>query len=473
MIIGRKRELQLLQKAYDSEKSELVIVYGRRRVGKTFLVRKAFAGNFDFYVTGLFKKPRKRQLENFANALAEYSGKDVDVPKDWYEAYRMLKAYLKTLGERKKLVFIDEMPWMSTAKSDFVGALESFWNGWGSGVDTLKLIVCGSASSWFSDNVFSNKGGLFNRDTERIYLKPFTLHETELFLHNAGIVMNRYEITECYMIMGGIPYYLDKLDKSLSLAQNVDRLFFQPKALLFDEFYHLYDALFSKSENYIKIVEALAHKRSGLTQSEILKITDIPQNGNFGKMLDNLAYSNIIEKMGSYGEDKKEDRYLLCDFFTQFYFSFIKNNESNDSDYWTNRLDDPSHNVWRGLTFERICLQHLAEIKKALGIHGVATSTYTFNQKANTCGGNGAQIDLVIDRRDQVVNLCEAKFSKQEFLITNSYLTDLQNKVSAYQAFTSTKKALHLTMLTTYGLKHSKNNAAVQSVITIDDLFKE
>ena len=285
--------------------------------------------------------------------------------------------------------------------------------------------------------------------------------------------MNRYEITECYMIMGGIPYYLDKLDKSLSLAQNVDRLFFQPKALLFDEFYHLYDALFSKSENYIKIVEALAHKRSGLTQSEILKITDIPQNGNFGKMLDNLAYSNIIEKMGSYGEDKKEDRYLLCDFFTQFYFSFIKNNESNDSDYWTNRLDDPSHNAWRGLTFERICLQHLAEIKKALGIHGVATSTYTFNQKANTCGGNGAQIDLVIDRRDQVVNLCEAKFSKQEFLITNSYLTDLQNKVSAYQAFTSTKKALHLTMLTTYGLKHSKNNSAVQSVITIDDLFKE
>ncbi|MCF0197207.1 MAG: ATP-binding protein, partial [Bacteroidaceae bacterium] len=243
MIIGRKQEQEMLNNAYNSDKGEFVIVYGRRRVGKTFLVRKVFAGQFDFHVTGLFRKNKKRQLENFANALSEYSGKDVVIPRDWYEAFRMLRQYLQTLGDKRKVVFIDEMPWMATAKSDFVGALETFWNGWGAGDDTLKLIVCGSASSWFTDNVFSNKGGLFNRDTMRIYLRPFTLHETEEYMQAQGIVMNRYEIIECYMIMGGIPYYLSKLNKGYSLAQNIDMMFFRPKALLFDEFEHLYDAL--------------------------------------------------------------------------------------------------------------------------------------------------------------------------------------------------------------------------------------
>ena len=471
MLIGRKKELESLNNAYNSSRAEFVIVYGRRRVGKTYLVQQAFNGNFAFRVTGLFKKNKRRQLENFTNALAEYSGYDMDIPKDWYEAFRLLKKYLQSLDLERKVVFIDELPWMATAKSDFVGALESFWNGWGANEDSLKLIVCGSASSWFSENVFNDKGGLFNRDTMRIYLKAFSLRETEDFFVYQGITLSRYEIIECYMILGGIPYYLRKLNKSLSLSQNIDMLFFHPKALLFDEFTHLYDALFNKSEDYVRIVQALSAKRSGLTQKEILANIGMQQSGNFSKMLDNLIVSDIISKITTYGARQKEERYVLTDFYTIFYFRFIKGNNSMDSAFWTNRLDSPSLDALRGLSFERVCLLHLNEIKAKLGITGVATETYSFEKKS--CGENdkGAQIDLIIDRRDQIINVCECKYSRNVFTIDKNYHNTLKNKVDKFKEFSKTRKAVHTTMITTFGLGNSMYDNSVESVITADDLF--
>jgi len=471
-LIGRKEELARLEAAYQSDKAEFVIVYGRRRVGKTFLIRSAFADKFDFCVTGLFRKSKKKQLENFSNALAEWSGMEREMPKDWYEAFRQLKEYLKTLGDRRKLVFIDEMPWMSTAKSDFVGALENFWNAWGSGESNLKMIVCGSASSWFSNNVFSNKGGLFNRDTERICLNAFTLAETEEYIRSQNIEINRYEIAECYMIMGGIPYYLSKLQKGLSMSQNIDLLFFRRKALLWDEFTHLYDALFNQSEVYVKVVEALATKRGGMTQKEILDSIGVQQGGNFSKVLDNLEFSDIIAKYISFGGKQKEEKYVLTDFYTLFYFKYIKDNNSHDEAYWTNRLDDPGHNAWRGLSFEMLCRQHTKQIKAKLGISGVATEIYTFSSKSHG-KTKGAQIDLIIDRRDQVINICEMKFTTSPYRITKTYQQTLQNKLDAFRQWSSSKKALHLTMVTSYGLKQSEYNDIVQNVITLDDLFEK
>jgi len=473
-LIGRKFEAANLRAAYDSENAEFIIVYGRRRVGKTFLVRNVLNEKFDFCVTGLFKKTKKRQLENFANSLSEWSGMDIPTPKDWYEAFRELKRYLKTLNKSRKVVFIDEMPWMATPKSDFVSALENFWNGWGSGQDSLKLIVCGSASSWFANNVFSNKGGLFNRDTRRIYLSPFTLRETEDYLHSRGINLSRYSIAQCYMVMGGIPYYLSKLQKGLSLAQNIDRLFFYPKAILWDEFRHLYDALFSNSEYYVKVVESLAEgERTGLTQSEISEKTGIPLGGNLSHILENLKFSDIIASATYYGKDRKEERFILTDFYTLFYFKIIKGNNSNDKDFWTNRLDDPSLNVWKGLAFELLCMLNVDRIRAKLSIGGVATDIYSFASKEDKGTGTpGAQIDLVLDRRDQIVNLCEIKYSSSTFTINKRYHKILIDKIRAFKEWSNTKKAVHLVMVTTYGLSNSVHNDIVQSEVILDDLFE-
>lgn len=285
-IIGRKKEVEALQRCYKSGKPEMVIVYGRRRIGKTFLVRETFNNRFDFYLTGLYNKNTQKQLENFANVLSETSGEDITTPKNWIEAFRLLKAYLKGINrEGRKLVFLDEVPWMDSQRSDFVSALENFWNGWGSGENDLMLILCGSATAWIMDKLLGDKGGLFNRDSERMYLEQFTLHETEDYLRSIGIKLNRYEIAECYMIMGGVPYYLSKLRPGLSLSQNIDNIFFKKNSLLRGEFSHLYRALFKSSDVYIQIVEILSKKKMGMTRSEIVQATGLADGGALSKSL--------------------------------------------------------------------------------------------------------------------------------------------------------------------------------------------
>ena len=469
-IIGREYEIGLLDRCYASGESEFVILYGRRRVGKTYLVRKHFEGKFDFVLTGIYDKPKAIQLANFAAALEEYSGESRPVPQTWFEAFNQLKRYLSSLQKERQLVFIDEMPWLDTKKSNFLAAFELFWNGWGAAQDRLMLVACGSATTWITDKIFADKGGLFNRATKRIYLKQFTLYETECYLQSRKIRWNRKTIAECYMIMGGIPFYLRQLSPELTFSQNIDQIFFKQRGALWDEYDHLFATLFQSPEPYMQIVEALSKKRKGLTRTELVETTKITDSGTLTKLLKDLCGSDFVQAYAYFGSSKKNTLYRLSDFYTLFYNRFVREHYGKDPDYWTHTLTSPTHNTWAGLAFENLCLQHVPQIKLQLGIAGVLSEASSWFVKGKD-GERGAQIDLVIDRSDNVINLCEMKFAKDEYEISKEDEEDLRHKASAFQKQTKTRKALHLTMVSTYGLKRNQYSDAVQSQVLLDDLF--
>ena len=479
-VIGRNFEISQLKETLASKESELVVVYGRRRVGKTFLVNEFFDNHFDFKLTGVFNESTKVQLGRFAAAMDEYSGIHSEPPEDWFKAFDALKAYLKSLHKKRKIVFIDEMPWLDTTKSDFVPALESFWNGWAAAQRNIVLIACGSATSWITDKLLGDRGGLFNRSSVRLFVRPFTLHEVELYLKSKGIDWTRYDIAECYMIMGGIPFYLKQLNAKLSFTQNIDNMFFRNNAVLWDEFEHLYHSLFKQADSHIAIVEALAKKKIGLTQQEIVKEAGLVANGKISKYLRNLEINGFVLPYRFFGKKKRETVYQLSDFYSMFYFAYIKGNYGKDEHFWTNSLDNPSRSAWAGYTFEQLCKCHLEQIKRKLGIAGVLSETSSwFCMAEDDESGKeqkrkrGAQIDLLIDRRDRVVNLCEMKFSLNDYTIDADYDESLRNKIDAFKRETATRKSLQLTMITTYGVKKNKYSNRVQSEVVLDDLFAE
>lgn len=476
-IIGRAAERERLEKCMRSEQAQLIIVYGRRRVGKTFLINQFFDGRFDFKLTGAYAEPRETQLRYFSLELNRQAGEEKPVPKDWIEAFQMLRTYLSALpAEDKHVVFFDEMPWMDTQRSGFLSAFEWFWNDWGCTQDNLVFVVCGSATSWMVEKIAENKGGLFNRQTCRLYLQPFTLRETELYLQSRDIEWSRRDIAECYMILGGIPYYLSLLDPALSFNANIDNLFFRKRAELWDEFDHLYKTLFSNSEQYIKIVEQLSKKHMGLTRSEIAQQTKLPANGTLSKMLNDLADSGFVRKYSFYGKKSKEMLYQLSDYYSLFYYRFIKGGFGKDEHFWSNTLDNPARRAWAGLTFEQLCKDHVPQIKKKLGIAGVLSeesSWFRAAQGEEEASRPGAQIDLIIDRRDQVVNLCEAKFSLNRFEIDKEYDQKLRNKIAVFREATNCRKTIQLSMISTYGVQKNKYSGIVSNEVLLDDLFQE
>ena len=469
IFIGRENEIRLLKKYKESKESEFVIIYGRRRVGKTFLVKEFFNDTYDFMVTGLYNQPKKQQLKAFYLALLEYGSKVKRIPSDWLEAFDELKKLLKGIEEnRKKIVFIDELPWLDNRQSEFLAAFESFWNGWGAQRNDLMLVVCGSATTWITNKLLSNKGGLFNRAARRMYLCPFTLKETEKYLISRGINWTRYDITECYMALGGIPYYLKLLDNDLSYLENIDTLIFKEKGPLWDEFDHLYKTLFGESQLYLKIIESLAAKKSGMTRKELVSHAKLEDNGLLTKMLKNLVDSNFLRAYNTFGYNEKNVVYQLADYFTMFYLRFLKGKLTPDALFWTHYLDNPAKSTWSGQTFEQVCKDHINQIKKAAGMTALLTDISSWRGKSDL---GEAQIDLVIDRRDRVINLCEIKFSVNSFTIDRDYEAKLRKKIEVFRQATGTKKALQLIMITTNGVSKNKYSSIVHSQITLDDLF--
>lgn len=467
-IIGRKKEYELLNQYIDSNESEFIAIYGRRRVGKTFLIRKMFGERLAFYMTGMDNVTMQDQLLNFTLELRKFSGKDIPVPENWLYAFNSLATYLESLPNGNKIIFMDELPWMDTPKSKFISALEHFWNSWASNRSDIKLIVCGSATSWMIDKLINNRGGLHNRLTHRMAIEPFNLQECEQYFEAKGFGYSQKEIAECYMIMGGIPYYLKQMQKGLSVAQNIDRLFFEIGCALDGEFDNLYRALFKFSENYIRIVEALASKGKGLTRQEIIQQTKLPNNGGLTTMLKELESCGFIRQYEPFAKQKKDILYQLTDFYSLFYFRFIQKNRYRDEHFWTNSLGSGIHRSWSGYAFEMLCLMHIAEIKKALGISGVQSLTSSWRSNSSE---EGAQIDLVIDRKDQTVNLCEMKYADRTFVIDKQYDENLRNKIASFREETKTRKSLHLTFVTTYGVKPNAYSGHIQKEVTLEDLF--
>jgi len=472
-LIAREKECQQLQWCIESDRSELVIVNGRRRIGKTFLIEQFFNKTYAFKYVGGHGLSTRNQLANFAKALRKYSNTQYKPFEDWFEAFDALEEYLEsiTITEGKKVIFIDEMPWIDTQRSDFVSALENFWNGWAMSQENIMLIATGSATSWMVDKIVQNQGGLHARITASIFLSPFSLKETEEYLKSRRINWDRYQILQCYMLLGGVPFYLSLLNRQESFAQNIDRLCFDSKGMLRMEFDELYYSIFPNADLYTSVVKLLSEHKSGMTRDEISKAINL-EGGKLTRVLKNLEQCDFIAKWSQYGNKKKEAVYRLVDFYTLFYYRFIDTDNDRDSGLWTHNLKTPAMQSWMGLTFELICLQHHKQIKKALGISGMSTSISTWRTDGDKENGiPGGQIDMVIERADRMINLCEIKFSTVQFRITESYADKIRQRMALFLDTTNTKMTPVNTFITTYGVLNGKYSSVVDSEVTMDDLF--
>ena len=468
-MIGRTKEIEELNRLYESDESEFVAVYGRRRVGKTYLVRETFSDRFAFHHTGLPNATKHQQLVHFKESLAA-AGARVKTPRNWFEAFHVLREVVARSAFRRKVVFIDELPWMDTAKSDFLMALETFWNEWASARKDIVLIVCGSAAAWMVKNLFRNRGGLHNRVTARICLQPFTLGECEMFATDRGLGMSRADIAECYMALGGIPYYWRYLARGMSLAQNLDRLCFAVDAPLKGEFDELYSSLFRDAISYKKVVAALAKKKIGMTRLELIETLDISTTGRLSESLKTLEASGFIRSYRSYGAKKKNAIYQLTDPFTLFHFRFLET-PSTDEHFWSSTLSSPAQAAWRGLAFERLCLLHLPQVRRALGVGSIHVEAYGWSFKGDETYPDGVQIDLVLERADNVINICEMKYSANVYAIDKAYDSALGRKIATFAGVTGTRKAIHLTLVTANGLLRNQYSGRVQSEVVLADLF--
>ena len=474
-VIAREKEQDQLMELYHQRSSELVSITGRRRVGKTFLVDQTFAGKLDFELTGTQNGDRKEQLNNFADSLSRVSGKNIkEVTFDtWQFAFFALRDYLETIESKKKLViFLDELPWLATHKSGFLSALSYFWNSWASKRNVM-VIICGSAASWMIQKVVRHTGGLHNRITKRIELQPFNLKETRTYLESRGFSYDNYSIVELYMAFGGIPFYLKELNPSLSVALNVEAVAMNRSGTLHDEFNRLYPALFDHADRHIEVIRALAGHIYGLDRTAIVKKTTLSNGGGLTKILEELEFSGFIQSYFTFGKKKKNKIYRLIDEYSGFYLKFIEPNRNEGSQIWESLYDRPAYNTWTGYAFENLGLRHLAQIKRALGISGVATASSVYSHKG-TKTEQGLQIDLVINRADRAINLCEFKFYNKEVELTKEQMQKLQHRRQRFRELTGVRGILFNTLVTTYGMKKGQAlGGVVDQVITIEDLFQE
>lgn len=474
-LIGREYETEKLNTMLLTGQPEFLAVYGRRRVGKTFLIRQHLKDNIVFDFTGTKDGKTEEQLINFYDEYIKRvkTKKPKQPPSSWQEAFSWLAAYLDKLPKKKQkhVVFIDEMPWADTPKSGFIPALEFFWNRHVSNMDNMLLIACGSASSWIKKKLINARGGLHNRVTQRIKLMPFNLHETALFIDSLGATLTPYQVLELYMVMGGIPFYLREITRGKSATQLIDDICFSPKGLLQAEYMQLYHSLFKNAANHIRIIETLASKPQGITRQDIAGKTRISE-ASLSRALEELVDCDFISFYEPLINKKKEAIYKLTDLYSLFYLKFIKANKGGGKGTWQLLSAKNSFTAWSGYAFENICMMHIDQVKKALGISGIYSTTSSWLFRGNDALP-GAQVDMIIDRADQTINLCEAKFTKENFAITKSYAAQLRMKKSVFSQATQTKKTIFTTLLTTFpAIQNQYYLAEVDNEVTMDKLFK-
>ena len=473
-MIGRSKETEILENAYNSGKPELIAAFGRRRVGKTFMIRSFFTGKIDFEITGLKDGTRAQQLRNFSYSMKDATKAEElpPVPEDWLAAFHDLKTYLESLNgnDKRKVVFIDEMPWMASGKSDFLTGFSYFWNSYAA-KENIVVIICGSATAWMIQKVINNKGGLHNRVTRKIHLLPFTLAETEAFFKAKNILFDRYQLLLIYMTMGGVPHYLEQVEAGKSAMQNIDAICFGPQGLLRTEFDNLYSALFSNADRYVSIVEALGSKWKGMTRSELITATKIKDGGGMTNMLRDLELSGFISSYVQFGKKKKDTLFRLTDCYSLFYLKFIQDIPVNESVSWQLLSQTQSWKSWSGYAFENVCFMHIANIKAAIGIAGVHTKQYSFWAKS-TEESEGTQIDMLIDRQDSVISLCEVKFYNDQLILSAADAEGLRRKRSIFRQLTGTKKQVTIALITTFGLiKNIHSIGLIDNELDLNALF--
>ncbi len=477
-MIGREKEVKELNKLYDRNRAELVAVYGRRRVGKTYLIDETFAGRITFRHAGLSpadedaKGLLRAQLDHFYNSLILFGMEKSSKPDNWLDAFLLLEQFLQKKDDgSRQLVFLDELPWLDTSRSGFIRAFEGFWNNWGCHRKNLMVIVCGSANSWMMNSLINNHGGLYNRVTYEIKLAPFTLRECEAFFQANNIRFSRYDIAQSYMIFGGIPYYLGYFDGEYSLAQNVDRMIFARNAKLKDEYDRLYQSVFINPDTEKAIVTFLATRNAGYTRKEIAEKLGLSDGGRLSKNLNALIASDFVVKYVPFGMGKREEHYKVVDPFCLFYLHFAREINGGSESFWQENVTAQPVVTWRGLAFEHVCFNHIPQIKKALGISGVITSASAWSKREDD--QDGTQIDLLLTRNDNVLNMCEIKYYGGKFTVKKDDYLTLLGRQEILMSKVSPKMTIRSTLITTYGLTQNEYSGVFTNVITLDDLFAD
>ncbi len=471
MIIGRKEEISKLKRAYDSDHSEFVAVYGRRRIGKTYLIRETFEDKFTFHYSGVFKASTKRQLKVFYQNLLEQGLDPTEAPpKDWFDAFFLLEHLIKKSDDARKVIFIDELPWMDARNSQFVPAFEHFWNGWASARKDILLIICGSATSWIINKIFRNKGGLYNRVTFKLRLQQFSLHECEELVQSMKLPFNRNTIIEGYMVMGGVPFYWAKLERNMSMGMNINNLFLKEEGELHNEFNYIYSSMFNTPEKYIKVVEALSGKKAGLTRDEIITKAQLDNNGHISRILEDLIECGFVRKYCHLDKRLRDAIYQLVDCYTLFYYQFVKMAHGIDEEYWVRTMQTPTYHTWCGLAFERVCLLHTRQINMPLAFPASLLIFYSWHVKKND-EHSGAQIDLIIDRADNVINICEIKYAPAGYSLTDSELKKIHNRLSIFDLYIPRSKVAHPILITSNGVLQNSNSFEIPIQVTGDQLF--
>jgi uncharacterized protein len=471
-IIGRKHETAELAYIYESNKAELVAVIGRRRVGKTYLIRNYFAGNISFEYTGIYKGSLQEHMHRFAKNIGSYfyQNKSIAIPKNWYQAFDMLQAAIQKMrSKKKKVIFLDELPWMGTSHISFKNAFSLFWNTFASTRSDIVVIFSGSSTAWIHNKIFKDRGGLFQRVTRRIHLAPFTLHEAELFAKSKNLILNREAILDAYMVFGGIPFYLDLIKPNESVTQAIDRLLFRSNAELKTEFDELFKSLFNDVPIYKNLVEVLAKHPQGIYRNELLQKLKSTSGGQITSVLDELMHCGFISTHTTLGNKNKAKKIQLTDAYTLFYLKFVKTNTDNKK--WIQLSKTQQWISWSGIAFENVCKQHIAQIKEALRIGAVLSSHGAWYNKGNT-EMKGAQIDLLIDRDDKVITICEMKYYNAAVTVTKEMANNLRQKMTSFQHFTKSKKSIMLVLVAPYGMEENAySQGLVQGSVDIDDLF--
>lgn len=477
-IIGRSEEIKKLEKFLKSSKSEFVAIYGRRRVGKSYLVEEAYRDKIVFRAIGSYirdkdeKSYKQTQLDHFYESLLDQGvSEDTPRPTNWREAFRLLKKYLGGLRAKRRVVFLDELPWLAGPQSsEMITELGYFWNSWADRQRNIVLVVCGSATSWMLDNVIRDYGGLHGRLTGIIHLLPFTLKECEQFFKSRGFHLSRYEMAVAYMAFGGIPYYLDRMDNEKNLSENIDEFFFKDTRID-QEFKDVYTGLYATSERYVDIVKALGTKFYGMTRRELAEAVGIELGGTFSKILDNLRESGITREYSRYGKERVETVYQLKDFFSMFYLHFIYGRGANAGN-WRAIQRTPTFYSWAGNTYEMLCIEHLPQMRDRLRI---ATVSRNYCWSGLAPNGKAAQIDLVLEWKGERTDyICEMKFSENVFAIDRNYEGELANKIDAFLNSRQHAKthSVQLVMVTTNGIIQNEHSRDVNQQIVLDDLFQ-
>jgi len=482
-IFARKKEIRLLTDIYEAKEPSFLLVHGRRRIGKTYLVREFFKQTqaLFFHLTGIQGGSIAEQLSAFYREFCDKFPNDAPkkVPKNWQDAFYELWLVVKKLSPKRKVViFLDELPWLATPKSRCVQALDYFWNRYLSGQKNVILVVCGSAAAWMIDKILNDTGGLHGRVTHEIPLRPFTLGESLEFLTQKGVHFSVQNLADLYMVTGGVAKYLEWVQPGESISQAISRLCFSVRGPLTTEFDRLFRSLFKNYGAHTQIVRALAKKKSGLTHTELSKELKLGSGGTLSKSLKELELSGFIQKVAQFGKGKKkENTYILADEYSIFYLKWIApitdiDLDTDEPTYWMKQQNTAAWKAWKGFAFERLCLKHIEKIKRALGILGVITRTSKWIHKTSNPREKGAEIDWVIDRDDNAINLFEAKYSTDSFNLTKEIAEELRHKKTCFVNETGTKKAVFTTLITPYGArKNGHYLSSVDQQLSLEDFI--